>query len=96
MIGSLKLKALAYVCLVNAGFALFLYAILSDDYLRSSHPTFNLLLLGGGLMYGATLYAALSIWLPMRPWIARYQKVRTWQSWILHELPTIMALCTPC
>jgi hypothetical protein len=50
--------------------------------------------LGAGIlvMYGAFAASVLSVWLPVRPWLRRYQRAREWREWILHELPTLLAL----
>jgi hypothetical protein len=89
---ALKTKALVHVILLHLGAALALAGLLRSGLLSEDPVAFGCLLAGIGLMYGAFLYAVLSIWIPLRPWVARYQKTRNWQEWILNELPTIMAL----
>lgn len=91
MIQAIKAKALIYVCLVHLGLAIALGAFL-HDYESLNRTSFVLLALGVGLMYGSFLFAALSIWIPIQPWVTRYQRAKAWREWVLDELPTILAL----
>ncbi len=60
--------------------------------LETTSLTFWLLLVSVAMMYGAFLYAVLSIWMPIKPWLARYRRAQAWREWILLELPTLLAL----
>jgi hypothetical protein len=91
MIQAIKAKALIYICLVHLGLVVMM-AALFHDYDALNRTTFSLLAVGAGLMYGSFLFAALSIWIPVQPWVARYQRTKAWREWILDELPTILAL----
>jgi hypothetical protein len=57
-----------------------------------SNGTYGFLLGGVLVMYSGFLFAVLSVWWPLRPWLKRYQRARAWREWILHELPTLLAL----
>ena len=92
MIHSIKTKALVYAGLVHVGFIISLIALFREDGFTVGRATFDLLLLGACLMYSAFLFSALSIWIPLRPWLSRYQRARVWRTWIVQELPTILAL----
>lgn len=92
MIDLIKTKVMIYICLVHAGLVVFLLALFRADSVPAGGATFMLLLLGVGLMYAAFLFSVLSIWLPARPWLARYERTKAWHTWILHEIPTILAL----
>jgi hypothetical protein len=92
MIDLIKTKLMVYICLVHAGLIVFLITLFREDSVPAGSATFMMLLLGVGLMYSAFLFSVLSIWLPARPWIARYERTKAWHTWILHEIPTILAL----
>jgi hypothetical protein len=92
VINSLKIKALFGFCLIHVGLTISLVALFRDDGAVFSGATFDLLLVGVCLMYGAYLFSVLSVWLELRPWIARIQRARNWRGWVLTELPTILAL----
>jgi hypothetical protein len=83
---SIKVKALVYVVLVHAGLAFAVTDLVASGAARPG------IMAGVALMYSAFLFSALSIWLPLRPWLKRYHFVRNWQHWVLNELPTILAL----
>lgn len=96
MIGAIKARALMCVFLVHAGLALAVVAFVResgrDGGIALSSGTLGLLLGGVVVMYCGFLMAALSVWLPLRPWFKRYQRARDWRNWVLHELPTLLAL----
>ena len=93
MIASLKAKAVVYVALAHLGLAFTLAAVFHAQAAGElGSTTLSLILVGVGLSYSAFLFSVLSVWLPLRPWIARYERCKSWHQWVLHELPTLLAL----
>lgn len=92
MIESLKIKTLIGFSLVHVGLAISVVALFRDDGAVFSGSTFDLLLIGICLMYAAYLFSVLSVWLELRPWIARIRRAQNWRTWIFTELPTFLAL----
>lgn len=96
MIGAIKARAIVCVCLVHLGLILAIAALISETTRNGGTQlsASTLALLEGGvlIMYSGFLFAVLSVWMPLRPWLKRYQRMRHWREWILHELPTILAL----
>ena len=74
MIRSIKTKVLVYIGLMHAGLALAAIACLRAGSALDAGGL-SLLVAGVGTMYAAFLFSALSIWLPLRPWLARYQHI---------------------
>jgi hypothetical protein len=92
MINAIKARALVCVCLIHVGLILSLIGLSREGVSQLGGWTLGFMLAGTLVMYGGFLLAALSVWAPMRPWIKRYQRAREWREWILHELPTVLAL----
>jgi hypothetical protein len=85
MVQTIKLKVFIYFMLIHTGLGLGLYG-----WRQAGSPAF--LLWGLGVMYAAFVFSAVSIYWPLRPWLKRAHTLKNWRSWILYELPTILAI----
>lgn len=92
MLNQIKLKAYLVFGLVHAGLILSIYGLVRASEFIPKGLALHWLIAGVALFYAGFLFAALSIYLPVRPWLSRANRLRQWRQWILQELPTILAL----
>jgi hypothetical protein len=91
----IKLRALLVFSLIHGGLILSVYGLASVPRPEGMEGAHWLLLAGIAGLYGGIVYGVFSIVWPLVILIRTVNRLRDWKSWILVELPRILALIPP-
>lgn len=81
---SIRSKGILVILTIHAGFAMLAYGLYHSMTVWSAA--------GGALAYAGFLMAAVFLYMPVAPWLKRYQALAHWQEWIWRELPLLLSL----